>query len=81
MSANFVYPLSLHLRSNVIGHLGAAPTESVRQRMASLFYHANETLGKAIADGVGVTVTPLTFPDGPTWFNVTKDTQNSTLDY
>ncbi|TBU30380.1 catalase-domain-containing protein [Dichomitus squalens] len=70
-----------NLIDNVVGHLGAAPTESVRQRMASLFYHANETLGKAIADGVGVTVTPLTFPDGPTWFNVTKDTRNSTLDY
>ncbi|KAI0704190.1 catalase-domain-containing protein [Cerioporus squamosus] len=70
-----------NLISNVVGHLGAAPTYSVRQRMASLFYHANATLGQAIADGVGVNVTILTFPDGPTWFNVTKDTQNSTLDY
>lgn len=64
-----------------MGHLGAAPTESVRQRMASLFYHANATLGQAIADGVGVTVTNLTFPNGPTWFNTTRNTQNSTLDY
>ena len=69
------------LCSNVVGHLGGAPTESVRQRMASLFYHANATLGQAIADGVGVQVTELTFPDGPTWFNETKDTDTSTVDY
>ena len=69
------------VHSNVVGHLGAAPTESIRVRAASLFNHANETLGAAIAKGVGVTAIPLTFPDGPTWFNVTKDTQNSTLDY
>ena len=67
--------------SNVVGHLGAAPTESVRVRMASLFYHANATLGQAIANGVGVAVTNLTFPGGPTWFNTTRNTQNSTLDY
>ena len=71
----------LPCNSNVVGHLGAAPTYSVRQRMASLFYHANATLGQAIADGVSVNVTQLTFPDGPTWFNVTKDTDTSTLDY
>ncbi|KAI0366552.1 catalase-domain-containing protein [Pilatotrama ljubarskyi] len=70
-----------NLVSNVVGHLGAASTYSVRQRMASLFYHANATLGQAIADGVGVEVTNLTFPDGPTWYNVTKNTENSTLDY
>ncbi|KAI0758857.1 catalase-domain-containing protein [Fomes fomentarius] len=70
-----------NLISNVVGHLGGARTASVRQRMASLFYHANATLGQAIADGVGVKVTELTFPDGPTWFNVTKDTQNSTVNY
>ncbi|OSC99328.1 catalase-domain-containing protein [Trametes coccinea BRFM310] len=70
-----------NLISNVIGHLGAAPTESVRQRMASLFYHANATLGQAIADGVGVKVVNLTFPNGPTWFNVTKTPEGSTLNY
>ncbi|EIW53214.1 catalase-domain-containing protein [Trametes versicolor FP-101664 SS1] len=70
-----------NLISNVVGHLGAAPTYSVRQRMASLFNYANSTLGQAIADGVGVKVVNLTFPNGPTWFNVTKDPVGSTLDY
>ncbi|KAH9903213.1 catalase-domain-containing protein [Cubamyces lactineus] len=70
-----------NLISNVVGHLGAAPTYSVRQRMASLFFHANATLGQAIADGVGVKVVNLTFPDGPTWFNVTKTPVGSTLNY
>ncbi|KAI0649743.1 catalase-domain-containing protein [Trametes meyenii] len=70
-----------NLIANVVGHLGAAPTYSVRQRMASLFYHANATLGQAIADGVSVTVVNLSFGDGPTWYNVTKNTNNSTVDY
>ncbi|KAI0672137.1 catalase-domain-containing protein [Trametes maxima] len=70
-----------NLIGNVVGHLGAAPTYSVRQRMASLFYHANATLGQAIAAGVNVTVVDLSFADGPTWYNVTKNTDNSTVNY
>lgn len=49
--------------------------------MASLFNYANSTLGQAIADGVGVKVVNLNFPNGSTWFNVTKDPVGSTLDY
>ncbi|KAI0634572.1 catalase-domain-containing protein [Trametes polyzona] len=70
-----------NLISNVIGHLGGAPTDSVRQRMASLFYHVNATLGQAIADGVGVKVVDLSFPDGPTWYNTSQNAVGSTVDY
>ncbi|KAH9848102.1 catalase-domain-containing protein [Lenzites betulinus] len=70
-----------NLISNVVGHLGAAPTYSIRQRMASIFNHANSTLGKAIANGVGVTVQTFTFPTGPTWLNTTETPVGSTLDF
>ncbi|OBZ76293.1 Catalase [Grifola frondosa] len=70
-----------NLISNVVGHLGQAPTVSVRERMASLFAHVYPTLGQAIASGVGVQTTNLTFPDGPTWFNITINTNSSTLFY
>ena len=65
----------------MVGHLSGAPTESVRVRAASLFYHANATLGQAIADGVKVKVTELKFPDGPTWSNTTQDGDSSTANY
>ncbi|KAI0922766.1 hypothetical protein AcV5_009653 [Taiwanofungus camphoratus] len=69
-----------NLISNVVGHLGEVVSQTVRERQVALFAHANYTLGKAIADGVGVTqITNLTFPDGPTWYNHTIYSDHSTL--
>ncbi|EKM57300.1 uncharacterized protein PHACADRAFT_254998 [Phanerochaete carnosa HHB-10118-sp] len=69
--------------SNVVGHLGTVNSVSVRQRQVALFALVDPALGKAIADGVNVTVpNPLpSFPTGPTWFNTTKPATNSTLNY
>lgn len=64
----------------MVGHLGEVVSQTVRERQVALFAHANYTLGKAIADGVGVTqITNLTFPDGPTWYNHTIYSDHSTL--
>ncbi|KAH9944922.1 catalase-domain-containing protein [Amylocystis lapponica] len=71
-----------NLISNVVGHLGQAPTLSVRTKQVALFAHTNYTLGKAIADGVNVTTWPnLTFADAPTWHNTTIFSNSSTLSY
>lgn len=68
--------------SNIVGHLGGAKSEYVRQRQASLFAHVDPDFGQAIADGIGVSVVPLEFSnDKPTWEGTTIDTSNSTLDY
>lgn len=72
---------SLPLFSNIVGHLGGAKSEYVRQRQASLFAHVDPDFGQAIADGIGVSVVPLEFSnDKPTWEATTIDTSNSTLE-
>ena len=73
----------LFVPSNVIGHLGAAPTYSVRERQVAIFNHVNSTLGQAIGAGVGVTSIPqLVFSStDPTWPNTTIPSDNSTLYY
>ncbi|EMD36861.1 hypothetical protein CERSUDRAFT_123893 [Gelatoporia subvermispora B] len=74
-----------NLISNVVGHLGEAPTKSIRERATAIFAHINITLGEAIAAGVGVDVVNLTFPEHsaahPTWFNHTIHSDSSTLFY
>ncbi|GBE83330.1 Catalase [Sparassis crispa] len=68
--------------SNVIGHLGLAPTLSVRERQVALFAHVDYTLGAAIAAGVNVSSWQnLSFPYGPTWYNETIYSKSSTLFY
>ena len=69
------------LRSNIVGHLGGAKSEVVRQRQVALFAHVDADFGEAIAKGVGVSVTPISFPDGPTWLNTTVASNSSTLRY
>ncbi|KAI0784110.1 catalase-domain-containing protein [Abortiporus biennis] len=71
-----------NLISNIVGHLGLVKSVEVRKRQVALFAHANATLGQAIADGVGVPVVALEFPDsGPTWLNTTVPSSTSTLNY
>ncbi|CCM04502.1 uncharacterized protein FIBRA_06682 [Fibroporia radiculosa] len=71
-----------NLISNVIGHLGEVISLEVRERQVAVFAHANYTLGKAIADGVGVTnIRNLTFEYGPTWYNHTVYSDNSTIGF
>ncbi|KAL1715661.1 catalase-like domain-containing protein [Schizophyllum commune] len=71
-----------NLISNIVGHLGGAKSEYVRQRQASLFAHVDPDFGQSIADGIGVSVVPLEFSnDKPTWEGTTIDTSNSTLEY
>lgn len=71
-----------NLISNVIGHLGEVIDQGIRDRQVALFAHVNYTLGKAIADGVGVTeIANLSFPYGETWYNHTIYSDESTLFY
>lgn len=72
-----------HTCSNVVGHLGTVKSVSVRQRQVALFALVDPALGQAIASGVNVSVpSPLpSFPAGPTWYNTTKASNDSTLDY
>ncbi|EJD36801.1 catalase-domain-containing protein [Auricularia subglabra TFB-10046 SS5] len=66
--------------SNVVGHLGAVKSKDIRTRQVALFAHVDQALGEAIAKGVDVAVTPLSFPtDLPTWDNKTTWTDASTL--
>ena len=65
-----------------MGHLGTVKSTSVRQRQVALFALVDSALGKAIADGVGVSVPTLpNFPAGPTWLNTTVPSNSSTLNY
>lgn len=69
-----------NLISNVVGHLGGAPSKDIRTRMVALFAHVDAALGSAIAKGVGVPVTKVSFPtDEPTWDNTTTWVTTSTL--
>ena len=62
--------------------LGYIPFQVVKQRQVALFALVDPALGKAIADGIGVSVPPLPkFPVGPTWLNTTVSTGSSTLNY
>lgn len=83
MSIVAFYRLNHYLLfSNVVGHLGLVKSAEVRQRQASLFAHVDAALGKAIADGVNVTVEEFTFSStDPTWRNTTVQTTKSTLDF
>ena len=68
------------LRSNVVGHLGGVKSKEIRARQTALFAHVDAALGAAIAKGVGVKVTPLSFPsDLPTWDNTTTWVDTSKL--
>ena len=67
--------------SNIVGHLGEVQSKSVKERQVALFAHTDASFGAAVAKGVGVQVIPLSFPTGPTWFNTTILSHNSTLEY
>lgn len=68
--------------SNVVGHMSAAKSESVKQRQVALFALVDPALGQAIAQGVNVSVPSLpNFPVGPTWLNTTVQSGSSTLHY
>ena len=74
--------LTILVCSNVVGHLGQAKSDSVKQRQAVLFALVDRTLGEAIAKGVNVSLPALpSFPTGVTWLNTTVSSNSSTLDY
>ncbi|KAI0340276.1 catalase-domain-containing protein [Trametopsis cervina] len=72
-----------NLISNIVGHLGGAKSTSVKQRQVALFALVDKSFGQGVASGINVSVpTDLpNFPNGPTWFNTTKSTTKSTLNY
>ncbi|EGN97113.1 hypothetical protein SERLA73DRAFT_161314 [Serpula lacrymans var. lacrymans S7.3] len=45
-----------NLISNVIGHLGLASDQSIKDKQCAIFNHVNATLGQAIAKGVNCTI-------------------------
>ena len=45
-----------HLISNVVGHLGRATNERIKQKQCEIFAHVNATLGQRIASGVNITL-------------------------
>lgn len=42
--------------NNVVGHLGAATSDTVKKRQAALFAKVNKSLGERIAKGINVTL-------------------------
>ncbi|KAI0088364.1 catalase-domain-containing protein [Irpex rosettiformis] len=71
-----------NLISNVVGHLGAAKSQSVKQRQVALFALVDKSLGEAIAKGVNVSVPALpNFPTNVTWLDTTVSSNSSTLNY
>lgn len=41
---------------NVVGHLGAATSDTIKKRQAALFAKVDESLGNRIAKGINVTL-------------------------